>query len=98
MEREMKKKPRLLKRGDFAFMASAIDRWLGLPEAQGFGKVTGAKISVPWAEGPRVDVELTDIGENGGYLHLLFYFSKKMLGYRVVAVWTMEPRERIWPT
>lgn len=89
------KKPKQLKKSDLLFIESAIRKWLALPEAQGFGKVQKASMAEPWAKGPRVDIELNTITA-GEYDRLLFYFEKKVLGFRVVGVWTVKPREQIW--
>lgn len=85
-----------LKKNDLIGLDRAIREWSELPEAQGFGNVTAAYASPPWAHGPRVTVELSSVTD-GEYDRLLFYFRKKMVGYRVVGVWTVKPRERIWP-
>lgn len=86
-----------LKKGDLYNLDVAIVKWLKLPEAKGFGKVQAANVVSAWAEGPRVSVELSDVGDDGRFLRLLFYFKKKFVGFRVVGVWTIKPRERIWP-
>lgn len=86
-----------LSKRDLRNLDVAISKWLKLPEAEGFGKVTGARVASPWAYGPRVTVELSDVID-GEYLKLLFYFRKKVIGFNVVGVWTIKPRERIWPS
>jgi hypothetical protein len=86
-----------IKKSDVLFMESAIKKWFALPEAQGFGRVQKADMMPPWDKGPRVMTELSTITE-GEFDKLLFYFRKKTLGYQVVAVWTVKPRERIWAT
>ncbi len=85
-----------VKKGELISLQAAIYRWLKLPEAEGFGKVTMAHITHPWANGPRIIVELDDIHE-GEFLKLMFYFEKRILGFRVVGVWTIKPREKLWP-
>lgn len=70
----------------------AISKWMKLPEAEGFGKVQAATLISAWAEGPRVNVELDDFEAT----RLLFYFRKKYIGFRIVGVWTVKPRRKIW--
>ncbi|MCP4878345.1 MAG: hypothetical protein GY896_23065 [Gammaproteobacteria bacterium] len=91
-----KVKANRLKKTDLLFIDSSLREWLKRPEAQGFGKVASAQVAPPWAHGPRVRVGF-DMVTAGEFDALLFYFRKKVLGYEVVAVWTIKPRERIWP-
>jgi hypothetical protein len=86
-----------LKKSDLYNLDVAISKWMKLPEAEGFGKVQAANVVSAWAEGPRVNVELSDIDDDGSFLRLLFYFKKKFVGFRIVGVWTVRPREKIWP-
>lgn len=85
-----------LSKKDLRNLDVAIYKWMKLPEAEGFGKVQAASLMSAWAEGPRISVELSDV-HDGEFLRLLFYFRKKVLGFRVVGVWTTKPREKIWP-
>ncbi len=85
-----------LSKYDLRNLDVAISKWMKLPEAGGFGKVQAASVMSAWSEGPRINVELSDV-HDGEFLRLLFYFRKKYIGFRVVGVWTVKPREKIWP-
>ena len=85
-----------LKKRELDSMNAATDKWFKRPEAQGFAKIRSAHVSHRWAHGPRGVIELDEVGENGKFLELLFYYRRKVIGYNVVAVWTLDPREKIW--
>lgn len=70
-------------------MQRAVERWLDGP-GDGMGAMQHSQKLPDWAHGPRFAI-ITQTGD-----HLIFYLRPKTIGYRVVAVWNVDPRERIW--